>query len=189
MSWNRIVLPLLVLLTFSTSVVQAKSLMQISEDELIMRGLLYDEYKAYENSYEVYKKLFDDTGEEVYLFREATASLMSRNHIPESITRLKLWDDKNPGKIEVRRLLIPLYLTIRQVSDAKNKHALAISSGVPPRLSGIASRQPFTVSSGKEPVISVSIKPGAIALQRILREPNSKATDFVKPKIPAFEAA
>ncbi len=95
--------------------------MQISEDELIMRGLLYDEYKAYENSYEVYKKLFDDTGEEVYLFREATASLMSRNHIPESITRLKLWDDKNPGKIEVRRLLIPLYLTIRQVSDAKKE--------------------------------------------------------------------
>jgi len=95
--------------------------MQIGEDELIMRGLLYDEYKAYENSYEVYKKLFDDTGEEVYLFREATASLMSRNHISESITRLKLWDDKYPGKIEVRRLLIPLYLTIRKVSDAKKE--------------------------------------------------------------------
>jgi hypothetical protein len=60
-SWNRIVLPLLVLLTLSTSAVQAKSLMQISEDELIIRGLLYDEYKAYENSYQVYKKLFDDT--------------------------------------------------------------------------------------------------------------------------------
>mgnify|MGYP000262175730 CR=1 FL=1 len=121
MSWNRIVLPLLVLLTFSTSTVQAKNLMQISEDELIIRGLLYDEYKAYDNSYQVYKKLFDDTGEEVYLFREATAALMSRNHISESITRLKSWDDKYPGKIEVRRLLIPLYLTIRQVENAKKE--------------------------------------------------------------------
>ena len=95
--------------------------MQISEDELIMRGLLYDEYQAYENSYEVYKKLFNDTGAEVYLFREATAALMSRNHISESITRLKLWDDKYPGRIEVRRLLIPLYLTIRQVENAKKE--------------------------------------------------------------------
>ena len=121
MSWNRIVLPLLVLLTFSTSTVQAKNLMQISEDELIIRGLLYDQYQAYENSYQVYKKLFDDTGAEVYLFREATAALMSRNHITESITRLKSWDDKHPGKIEVRRLLIPLYLTIRQVANAKKE--------------------------------------------------------------------
>jgi len=95
--------------------------MQISEDELIIRGLLYDEYKAYENSYQVYKKLFDDTEEEVYLFREATAALMSRNHISESITRLKSWDEKYPGKIEVRRLLIPLYLTIRQVANAKQE--------------------------------------------------------------------
>ncbi|MEN8726613.1 MAG: hypothetical protein ABF276_01490 [Sulfurovum sp.] len=92
--------------------------MKISEDELIMRGLLYDEYKAYENSYQVYKKLYDDTGAEIYLFKEATSALMSRNHILESITRLKTWDEVNPDRIEVRRLLIPLYLTIRQVKNA-----------------------------------------------------------------------
>jgi hypothetical protein len=43
---------------------------------------------------------------------------MSRNHILESITRLKRWDKVNPDRIEVRRLLIPLYLTIRQVKNA-----------------------------------------------------------------------
>ncbi len=96
----------------------AKEIMKISEDELIMRGLLYDEYKAYENSYQVYKKLYDDTGAEIYLFKEATAALMSRNHILESITRLKRWDKVNPNRIEVRRLLIPLYLTARQVKNA-----------------------------------------------------------------------
>jgi len=93
--------------------------MPISEDELIMRGLLYDEYKAYENSYLVYKKLFDDTGAEVYLFRETTAALMSQKHITESIARLKTWDKEHPDTIQVKRLLIPLYLTIRQVNNAK----------------------------------------------------------------------
>jgi hypothetical protein len=68
-SWYRIALPLLMVFIFSTVMSPAKETMKISEDELIMRGLLYDEYKAYENSYQVYKKLYDDTGEEIYLFK------------------------------------------------------------------------------------------------------------------------
>ncbi len=118
MSWNRIVLTLFIVFSFGTVASYAKELMKISEDELIIRGILYDEYKAYENSYQAYKKLYDDTGAEIYLFKEATSSLMSRTHILESITRLKIWDTKNPDRIEVRRLLIPLYLTIRQVKNA-----------------------------------------------------------------------
>ncbi len=118
MSWYRIAFSLFTVLILSTVMSSAKEIMKISEDELIMRGLLYDEYKAYENSYQVYKKLYDDTGAEIYLFKEATAALMSRNHILESITRLKRWDKVNPNRIEVRRLLIPLYLTARQVKNA-----------------------------------------------------------------------
>ncbi len=118
MSWNRIALILFIVFSFGTAASYAKELMKISEDELIIRGLLYDEYKAYENSYQVYKRLYDDTGAEIYLFKEATSALMSRNHILESITRLKTWDEVNPDRIEVRRLLIPLYLTIRQVKNA-----------------------------------------------------------------------
>ncbi|GIU00621.1 lipoprotein [Sulfurovum sp. TSL6] len=118
MSWYRIALSLLMVFIFSTVMSSAKEIMKISEDELIMRGLLYDEYKAYENSYQVYKRLYDDTGAEIYLFKEASSALMSRNHILESITRLKRWDKVNPDRIEVRRLLIPLYLTIRQVKNA-----------------------------------------------------------------------
>lgn len=118
MSWNRIALTLFIVFSFGTVASCAKELMKISEDELIIRGLLYDEYKAYENSYQVYKRLYDDTGAEIYLFKEATSALMSRNHILESITRLKTWDEVNPDRLEVRRLLIPLYLTIRQVKNA-----------------------------------------------------------------------
>ena len=75
------------------------------------------------------------------------------------------------------------------ISEAKNKAKLATSSGVPPLFNGIASRHCCTISSGSFPVISVSIKPGAIALQRIFRDPNSSAIERVNPKIPALEAA
>ncbi len=118
MSWNRIALTLLIVFSFATVASYAKEIMKINEDELIMRGLLYDEYQAYENSYQVYKKLYNNTGAEIYLFKEATSALMSRDHIAESISRLKIWDKKNPNRLEVRRLLIPLYLTIRQVKNA-----------------------------------------------------------------------
>ncbi len=118
MSWNRIILTLLLSINVSTSILYAQKI-SISEDELIMRGILYNEYKSYENSYEVYKELFDTTQAEVYLFKEATASLLGDIHILDSIKRLKMWDDKYPNTLEVRRLLIPLYLTARQVENAK----------------------------------------------------------------------
>lgn len=99
----------------------AKKIMGFSEDELIVQGLLFDEYKAYENSYQVYKKLFDLTGEEIYLFREVRSSLLSKNHITQSISRLKKWDKTHPDTLEARRLLIPLYLTVRQVKNAQRE--------------------------------------------------------------------
>ena len=74
------------------------------------------------------------------------------------------------------------------MSEAKKTHALATSSGDPPLLSGIVSRQPCTVAGSSFSVISVSMNPGAIALQRMLLDPNSRATLLVKPRIPALEA-
>lgn len=121
MSWNRIVFTLLVTIGFTVTSSYAKELMTISEDELIVRGILADEYKAYESSYQIYKKLFDDTGTEIYLFKEVTSALLSRTHILESIGRLKEWDKKYPNRLEVRRLLIPLYLTARQVKNARTE--------------------------------------------------------------------
>ena len=121
MSWNRLIVTFLMFFHLGTSAVYAKKLLSISEDELIVRGLLFDEYKAYDKSYQVYKKLFDMTGEEIYLFKEATSSLLGKNHIIESISRLKAWDKKHPDTLEIRRLLIPLYLTARQVKNAQQE--------------------------------------------------------------------
>ena len=75
MSWNRIVLTLFIVFSFGTVASYAKELMKISEDELIIRALLYDEYKAYENSYQAYKKLYDDT----YSFQTLRCEIFNKN--------------------------------------------------------------------------------------------------------------
>ena len=119
MSWNRIILVFITGFILMTSVAQTKELRVLSEDSLIIQGLLFDEYKAYENSRRVFAKLYDDTGAKEYLFREMTSSLLSGKHIENSIKRLRSWDEKYPDTLEVRRLLIPLYLTNQQVKEAK----------------------------------------------------------------------
>jgi len=106
--------------------VQAKELMMISEDELIIRGLFYEEYRAFDRARPIYAKLYDLTGEKVYLFKEITSALMSKTNIDESINRLKIWDKVHPNTLEVKRLLIPLYLMAHKVQEAKNEAELLI---------------------------------------------------------------
>jgi hypothetical protein len=115
----RIILAFIIVYFLNAGALQAKELRILSEDELIIQGLLYDEYRAYELSRQVFGKLYDMTGAKIYLFKEMTSSLLSRSHIPQSIERLESWDEKNPDTLEVKRLLIPLYLTNQEVQKAK----------------------------------------------------------------------
>ena len=121
MSWNRIIYPFITAFILCTGVTQAKELRVISEDELIIQGLLYEEYKAFDLSRAVYGRLYDTTGAKAYLFREMTSALFSKTNINESIERLKSWDKKHPDTLEVKRLLIPLYLTANRVGEAKTE--------------------------------------------------------------------
>ena len=121
MSWYRIVLFFISVFFLYTGAVQAKEIRVLSEDELIVQGLLYEEYRAYNRSRAVFGRLYDTTGAKVYLFREVTASLFSKTNINESIKRLKSWDEKHPNTLEVKRLLIPLYLTANRVGEAKTE--------------------------------------------------------------------
>jgi len=131
-SWNRIILFFITVFFFHTGAVQAKELRVLSEDELIIQGLLYEEYRAFNRSRVVFGQLYDTTGAKVYLFREVTASLFSKTNINESIERLKTWDEKHPDALEVKRLLIPLYLTANRVGEAKTEaeHLLERSNKV-----------------------------------------------------------
>ena len=64
-----------------------------------------------------------------------------------------------------------------------------MSSGAPRMPRGMFLMRASLAASGMASVISVAIKPGAIALQVTLRLANSFAQDFVKPMRPAFDAA
>lgn len=64
----------------------------------------------------------------------------------------------------------------------------ATSSGVPPRFKGMIFIQSALASSEIWFVMSVMMKPGAIQLALMLREPISLAIDFARPIIPAFDA-
>jgi tetratricopeptide (TPR) repeat protein len=120
-SWYRLILAVVAAFIVSMGTVQAKELQMISEDELIVRGLLYTEYRSYENSRRVFGELYDMTKEKEYLFREMASSLLGRTHISESIKRLKQFDQTHPDMLDVKRLLIPLYLTNQQVKEAKTE--------------------------------------------------------------------
>ncbi len=119
MSRNYIISILITFYLFGLSIVHAKELNIISDDELIIRGLFFEEHKAYKNSREVFAKLYDTTAAKEYLFREATASLMSESYIEYSLNRLKSWDKNHPNTLEAKRLLIPLYMTNKQLKEAK----------------------------------------------------------------------
>jgi tetratricopeptide (TPR) repeat protein len=110
-------------LLVGTGSITARESGSISEGELIIRGLLYTEYKSYEKGREAFARLYDMTGEEEYLFREMASALLGRTHISESIVRLRGYEKKDPGQLSVKRLLISLYLTNQQIAEAQKEAA------------------------------------------------------------------
>jgi len=110
-----------------TGSLSAHSLSRINEDELIIRGLFYSEHQAYESSRKIFGRLYDLTGEKVYLFKEVAASLLGRTHIADTIVRLKRYAAKHPESVESKRLLIPLFLTSQQIAEAKEEASVLLS--------------------------------------------------------------
>jgi hypothetical protein len=73
-------------------------------------------------------------------------------------------------------------------SLARNATALAISSVVPYRPSGVRAVISAWSASGRSFVSSVRTKPGATALQVIPREASSRAVAYESPISPALAA-
>ena len=128
MSGYRIVLAVVLLV----SALHTKEVMRVSDDEMIIQGLLYEEYRAYEPARQIFARLYDRTGEGSYLFREATNALMGNTHIDGTVIRLKRWSASHPDTIEVNRLLIPLYLTMHETGLAKREAEFLIEKSQKP---------------------------------------------------------
>src|SRR5574342_865370 len=80
-------------------------------------------------------------------------------------------------------------VTYAALSLASQATQSATSCAVPSRASGIISISFCRAASGSAAVMSVSMKPGATALTRMLREASSRATDLVRPMRPTLAAA
>ena len=151
MSWYRLIIIFFLTLPFFAN---AKGLMVIPDDELIIKGLLYDEYHAYEDSRQIYAKLFDRTKEDAYLFKEATASLLGSTHLMESINRLKDWERLHIDSLKSKRLLIPLYLSNNQINLAKDQAEYLIEQSKSPLDLELASN-PFLYSGEYKRALSL----------------------------------
>ncbi|BAF72646.1 tetratricopeptide repeat protein [Sulfurovum sp. NBC37-1] len=158
MSWNRIIQSIILSVMVLAGAAQAKEQPQklrvVSDDTLIIQGLLFEEYKAYDLSREVFKTLYDRTGESAYLFREVASSLMGKIYIDESITRLKAWDEAHPDTLEARRLLIPLYLTANRVDDAKREADILLERSTKPADLDLAAN-PYLYSGNFKKAVSL----------------------------------
>jgi len=152
-----------------TGAVQAKEqpreLRVVNDDTLIIQGLLFEEYRAYGLSREVFKTLYDRTGESAYLFREVASSLMGKIHIDESITRLKAWDETHPNTLEARRLLIPLYLTANRMDDAKREADILLERSTKPSDLDLAAN-PYLYSGNFKKAVSL--------LEKVYRETSNE---------------
>ena len=91
----------------------------VSDDELIVRALFYTEIKAYDAGRQLYKVLYKRTGEKAFLYREAASSLMGDVGVADTIAQLEAYDKQHPDEVEIKRLLIPLYLMNRALPEAK----------------------------------------------------------------------
>ncbi len=73
-------------------------------------------------------------------------------------------------------------------SDARNSAVAATSSGSPSRWSGVWLLMKARSMSESGAVIGVSMYPGQMALTRMLREPTSRASAFVKLRMAPLAA-
>ena len=124
MYWYRIIL--IILATFTISNAKTPK----SEDSLIIEALVYEEYESYNNSFLVYKELFHKYKAKVYLIKEAKSALMAKKHILFVIKELNKWQKKyKKDRVDVKRVLIPLYLSIDNSKNAisESKRLLRLS--------------------------------------------------------------
>jgi len=102
----------------------------ISQDELIIRGIFYEEHYMYNSAYAIYDELYTQDKIDAFLFKMAKASMLSGNHVKSTIKLLEQWEKKHKGKLKAKRFLVSLYMQVDDISKAKkiSKELLELSS-------------------------------------------------------------
>jgi len=99
-----------------TETIQEKRI--TNENDLIIQGIWYEMHGYYKKSNYFYNILYEKTGGIEYLFRELTTALYG-GIVSKNIPKLEELVAQNPSNIQLKRLLISLY--INQNSNEKAK--------------------------------------------------------------------
>ncbi len=122
MSWNRLKSFVVAIGAIATTMLNAGKIPEyINNDELIVRAIFFTEQKAYDIGRELYAELFKRTKEKAFLLREAAAAMISNKAVSQTIEDLRRYAETHPNDIEIKRLLIPLYLMNRQLPQAQKE--------------------------------------------------------------------
>ena len=113
-----------------------------SIDMQIVKGLYFEDIKAYEPAREIFAKLYDRTGEGAFLIKEAKDALFAQSHYPETIRRLLHLRKQTPYDKEITRILIPLYMESNNYEAAKKEAERLLEDSHDPRDIDLASN-PF----------------------------------------------
>ncbi|HHO41883.1 MAG TPA: hypothetical protein ENN12_00815, partial [Epsilonproteobacteria bacterium] len=128
----RIVMVVFLLVTMSYGRFSWAKPKEPTHDELIMRALWHEERLEHQESYEIFKKLYRQTGAKAYLFRKIELALVLEKHLAQAIEELHRWNKQNPSDLEGIRLLLSLYLTQKDFDLAKEQIELLMSKSQSP---------------------------------------------------------
>ena|ERR1022692_3073496 len=109
-------------------------------------------------------------------FRRVSFTLAIVAYIPLPVP--DQWVLRSIYKTALPSTLMTAPFTKLASSDAKKRYTFATSSTVPRRFAGTFSFHPLVIFSGMDAIISVAIKPGAIALTVISLTPQLSGPHF-----------
>lgn len=102
-----------------------------NENRLIMQAIVYEQEGEYEKSNYYYNKLYEETGNEEYMFKEMSTALYIGKK-SKNLYRLEEWIKEHPKSIKAKRLLLALYLNEKEYDKSKALAKILISqSGNP----------------------------------------------------------
>ncbi len=122
-----------------------------NEDSMIMQAIFYEQRGDFQKSNYFYSKLYDETGNDEYMFREMRTALYLGKK-SKNIVKLESWVKENPENIQAKRILISFYLNEKKYDKAKVLSKLLISQSNNPVDFELASNPHIMTEEYKEAV-------------------------------------
>jgi len=122
-----------------------------NEDSMIMQAIFYEQRGDFQKSNYFYSKLYDETGNDEYMFREMRTALYLGKK-SKNIVKLESWVKEHPQNIQAKRILISFYLNEKEYDKAKALSKLLISQSNNPMDFELASNPHIMTKEYREAV-------------------------------------